>query len=109
MGKITSSAIDKTEEDSLTGRLADVLANVSLTTEPVVVCGVQRKANLGNFETLDVYCAVVLPVSVKDSMDDVLRQAIAETTEIGFDIASRETGIRYQLIKASAKEKPPSQ
>jgi hypothetical protein len=71
-----------------------------LAVQPMVICGVNRKANIGNFETIDVYCGVSVPVS-RDALesDEALREAVNEAARIGFEMASQETFDRYNSIK----------
>lgn len=104
MAKLPSGAVSKTEDD-LDTKLSAFTPNISITTKPVVVCGVQRKANIGNFENVDVYCAVVLPVDVADGCDEEeLHRVITETAETGFKMASEETYSRYKLLSVTLRE-----
>ena len=43
-----------------------------MTTNPVVITAVQRKANIGNYETIDIYCAVSLPLVGADIYDQAV-------------------------------------
>lgn len=96
MTKLSSNAADKVNE-SLEAKLEPVVNQISITTQPVVICGVQRKANIGNFENIDVYVAVALPIQMSEGveLDSILRQKIDEACRI----ASEETYDRYKLIK----------
>lgn len=78
------------------------------TMQPVVMLGVNRKINIGNFENIDVYAAVSLPLNA--SYDDVedLKQAVIDAAEIGFAMTSQETGNRYTAIKELQKGGRPS-
>lgn len=103
MPKLTSGASNKTNEDSIPGKLEQVMGELVVSTNPVVICGVQRKANIGNFETIDIYCAVTLPMGYMPEDINELKQALEELAEEGFKITSQETHARYQLIKESLK------
>lgn len=69
---------------------------------PQFFAGVGRKANVGNFETIDVYSAVAIPmgVTVGELNEGSLRQIAAEAATIGFEITSAETFSRYSMIKS---------
>lgn len=68
---------------------------------PQFFAGVGRKANVGNFETIDVYSALAIPmgVTVGELNEESLRQICSEAATIGFEITSSETFSRYSLIK----------
>jgi hypothetical protein len=103
MAKINSNASDK-ENNSALEKTSAVLGSLSLTTDPVVITAVQRKANIGNFETIDIYMAVAIPQPGLDVTDaEALSEALAKAAETGFTIASRETSQRYKLIKESTR------
>lgn len=64
---------------------------------------VSRKANIGNFETIDVGVAVKLPVNWEgdfsaENLEDI-KLACSQTAEAGFSIASAETFERFIAIK----------
>ena len=100
MTKLNSPAIDKTK-DALQVT-SDVMQNISITTDPVVITAVQRKANIGNFETIDVYAAVAMPL--RGALDgDTLNEALATAFEKGFSLVATETASRYHKIKESLK------
>lgn len=66
---------------------------------PVMLCGVNRKINIGNFETIDVYSAIGVPLSTFDPSDlEVFKAAAEAAADIGFSITSKETGARYNAI-----------
>lgn len=77
------------------------LPQISVTGTPMVVAGVNRKINIGNYEGIDVYCGVTFPVDkIKDQ--DYMSELIADTkTAIAeaFSVVSTETFERYQLVK----------
>jgi len=68
---------------------------------PQYFAGVGRKANVGNYETIDVYSAIAIPmgVTVGDLDRESLRLIAAEAATLGFEIVSSETWARYSLIK----------
>jgi hypothetical protein len=77
-----------------------------LFPSPVLICGVNRKVNIGNFENVDVYAAISLPlnsVSIEDQ--EALSEMVQEAAAYGFGLVSRETGERYQLIKENQQGK----
>ena len=81
-------------------------SEISISTNPVFICGVNRKINIGNFENIDVYAGITLPlndVSLEDK--DKLTEIIEAAASYGFSIVSKETGERYQLIKESQQGK----
>ncbi len=108
MPKVSNNASDKTNEDSLTGKLEPFTQNIVMTTNPVVITGVQRKANVGNFETTDVYCAVALPINWTEALSDdnfeELKALMVDAIEKGFFITSYETAVRYKTIKDHIKD-----
>jgi hypothetical protein len=102
MTKLSSNAADKTNE-SLEKRLEPIVNNLVVSTQPMVVCGVQRKANIGNFENIDVYIAVALPVALAEGGTD-LNAMLREKIDEACKIASEETYDRYKLIKNNVSE-----
>jgi|SRR4051812_41467711 hypothetical protein len=77
---------------------ADLLKIIGV---PQFFAGVGRKANVGNFETIDVYSAIAIPmgVTIGELNQESLELISARAAEIGFGIASAETFERYSLIK----------
>lgn len=111
MAKLTNNAKDE-QEDSLPAKIKDLISNISITTDPVVICGVSRRASLGNFEHIDIYAGVALPVSGLNLEDrEHLTGVLMEAAETGFNITSSETYQRYALIKDAQRpprEEPPT-
>jgi hypothetical protein len=71
---------------------------------PMVVCGVNRKVNLGQYETVDIYCGVSLPLEDFDMSDkEDLKEKLSDLAAEAFYFTSRETGERYDLIKNAIK------
>lgn len=103
MPKINKSAQESSSFDSpIDNVVSSMPAELSITTSPVFICGVNRKVNIGNFENIDVYAAVAIPlpdVSFEDK--ESLRLAIEQAASYGFSVVSKETGDRYSLIKES--------
>lgn len=100
MPGIKQNAADKAND--LSDQLVTLLQNVQITQQPVVIAGVQRKINIGNFENIDVYCAVALPIDISHCVSD---EDIAETVDKHLDhilhIASKKTSEKYNLVKNS--------
>lgn len=92
-------------EESVNPLSQAVEANTqALIQAPMLLAGVNRKINTGNYENIDVYCAISVPLNLVPNGDiaqfyEALREAAATAAEIGFGITSKETGARYQLIK----------
>lgn len=107
MPKINKSAQEMSSSDSPIDNAVGMIAGeVSLTTAPVLICGVNRKINIGNFENVDVYAAVAIPLINASFEDrDHLRLMIEEAASYGFSAVSKETGDRYSLIKESQQGK----
>lgn len=105
MPKITQSA----QEQSVGAPLVEMVSanpSLSVSTSPVLVCGVNRKVNIGNFENIDIYAGITLPLSSVSLEDkEALSKAIEEAAAYGFSIVSKETGDRYSLIKESQQGK----
>lgn len=106
MPKITKTAMEQSIDSPL-DQVVNLLSNeVALTSSPIVICGVNRKINIGNFENIDVYAGVTIPlhgISFEDK--ELFTAAIQDAVSYGFSLASKETGERYQLIKDSQQAK----
>lgn len=80
----------------------DILDALS-TSQPEVTTVVCRKADIGNFENIDVGVSVKVPVAFREALSDEsfeeLKAACAAAAEAGFQIASQETFDRYMTIK----------
>lgn len=94
--------------EGLEEKVKDLLPNVVLTTNPVVICGVNRRIGLAHYEHIDIYAGVAIPI---DSISDpnALREAIAEAAEFGFNAVSSETYERYKLLTEAQKPAPVTQ
>lgn len=102
MPKITKTAQEQTSELNIEQVVSTLSSEIAISSNPVFICGVNRKINIGNFENIDVYAGITLPlngVSLEDK--DGLAAAIEEAASYGFSLVSKETGERYQIIKQS--------
>lgn len=98
MANLNPGAIEETS--SLMDHVTQALDSLTITTKPVVICGVQRKINIGNYENIDIYCGLALPVDVEADMDtEAVMTAIEGTIRKAFHVTSSETMERYQYIK----------
>lgn len=106
MPKITKTAQEQSTDSPIDQAIGSLGGEISISTNPVFICGVNRKVNIGNFENVDVYAAISLPLS-NLSLDDkeALSEAVKEAAAYGFGLVSRETGERYQLIKETQQGK----
>ena len=67
---------------------------------PIMIVGVNRKINVGNFENIDVYAGIGVPIMMLPSEDlEAFKAAAQEAAELGFKITSNETAQRYEFIK----------
>lgn len=69
---------------------------------PRVTCGVQRKINIGNFESIDVYCSASIPVEIVNLGDkEEVESKLIQAMEDMIAITSKETADKYNLIKGN--------
>lgn len=105
MPKITQNAL----EQSIGSPMVEAVNSnpgLSLSTTPVLVCGVNRKINIGNFENIDIYAGISIPLNDVNIADkESLTKAIEDAASYGFAVVSKETGDRYSLIKDSQQGK----
>ncbi len=74
-------------------------------TVPVLVVGVNRKTNIGNYENIDIYAGLTIPLSPEAIENfDALRELVAEAADHGFNITSLETFKRYDAIKSAQRQ-----
>ena len=105
MPKISKNAFEQSTDSPLDSMI-NANPGISISTSPVLVCGVNRKINIGNFENIDVYAGISLPLSDVSLEDkEALQAAIEGAAAYGFSIVSKETGDRYVLIKESQQGK----
>jgi len=106
MPKISKSAHEQSIESPIEQVVNLMAQEISISTNPVFICGVNRKINIGNFENIDVYAGVTIPlVGVDVSDQEALAEAVRSAAAEGFAMVSRETGERYTLIKESQQGK----
>lgn len=96
------------KEHNLQDDINHHLANISITTQPVLITGVNRKANVGNFETVDVYAGLAIPLGLDlDGNFELLAEIVEKAAIYGFALTSKEVAERYQTIKNSTAPLPP--
>jgi hypothetical protein len=79
----------------------EVLTKAIVNNSVYVSCGVNRRVNLGNFEHLDIYAGVAMPIDANvEQITNDISDAIAQAMRI----ASLETNERYQAIKQAQSE-----
>lgn len=106
MPKITKNALEETNGSPIDQVVSNMSAEISLSSDPIFICGVNRKINIGNFENVDVYAGITIPlVNVNPQDKEALNEAVKEAAAYGFSLVSRETGERYTLIKESQQTK----
>lgn len=97
---------DDSSENSLPVTIERLLEQVATSPVPVVICGVGRKVNIGNFETVDVYAGITIPLTwLPDIASMDIQTAIENGMHLGFSAVSQEATARYNLIKNSQKGK----
>lgn len=103
MPRINQNAQEENNE-GLDEKVKDMLPAVVVSTNPVVICGVNRRIGLANYEHIDIYAGVALPLDAIALQDpEALRNAIAEAAEFGFNAVSQETYARYKLLADAQK------
>jgi hypothetical protein len=99
MARINENAYDQSTEPIPTAVEGQVQA-IMHAGYPMLLAGVNRRINIGNYENIDVYCAVSVPIMLVPDQDlEAFRAAVADAAELGFALASKETAIRYQKVK----------
>jgi len=95
--------VSKSAQEESTNHLEEMVKQAvpGLLPFPVLICGVNRKINTGNFENIDVYAGLAVPVMAFPDGEDPekFKDAVAAAAELGFSLASSETGERYKMIK----------
>jgi hypothetical protein len=102
MPKISRTAQEQSSQLNIEQVVSTLGNDLAVSSSPIFICGVNRKINIGNFENIDVYAGVTLPlqgVSLEDK--EALAKAIEDAAAYGFSLVSKETGERYQIIKQS--------
>ena len=87
----------ESHEDFITNQLKETNGVASL------VCGVNRKINLGNYETMDIYCSLTLPIpNIHGLMsEEELAPIVDDAAATIFALVSHEVNDRYTLIKGA--------
>lgn len=105
MPKVSQNAFEQSTGSPISEAVSSN-PSMTISSTPVLVCGVNRKVNIGNFENIDIYAGISLPlggVSIEDK--EALAKAIEEAAAYGFSLVSKETGDRYSLIKEAQQGK----
>lgn len=72
---------------------------------PTMIVGCNRKINTGNFENIDIYAGITIPVLSLPTDLEAFKEAAEAAADLGFAIVSQETAQRYQLIKEMSKKR----
>ena len=107
MPNINENALEQTRKP-LADAMEAELNRVAVTHIPMFVCGVNRKINTGNYENIDIYAGISIPVDANPGDIADFKAAIMQAAELGFALTSEETGSRYQLIKDMQKGGRPA-
>ena len=106
MPKINRSAQEESLGSPIEQMVNTMSGQISVSTSPVFICGVNRKVNIGNFENIDIYAGITIPLEGVDPTDrEALAEAIKDAAGYGFSVVSKETGERYMLIKEGQQGK----
>lgn len=102
MPKITVSAQEQSTNSPIDQAVSSMSGEISLSSSPIFICGVNRKINIGNFENVDVYAGITIPLeNISLSDKEAFSEAVKNAAAYGFSLVSKETGERYTLIKES--------
>lgn len=106
MPKLSESAAEQTNGSHMGEELEKIIPTISITSTGMVTCGINRKLNTGNYENVDLYLALTMPLPAGGSLDDpeTLRELVASAAQQGFAIASQEVNDRIQMLKTILKE-----
>jgi len=106
MPKINKSGHEQSSDSPIGEFVSLAAGEVCVSTNPVFICGVNRKINIGNFENVDVYAGICLPLNNASLEDkDALKTAVQDAATYGFALVSKETGDRYSLIKEAQQNR----
>lgn len=110
MPKISKNGNEQTN-DLLSTKIEQQIANISITTDPVMIVGVSRRVGLAHFEHIDLYAGVALPVGGASTENiEELKVVLEDIATVGFNIVSTETYKRYKMLVDAQKgnvEEPP--
>ena len=102
MPNIKDNAADKSND--LSDQVIQLFQGIERSVQPVVIAGVQRKINIGNFENIDVYCAASMPVDIAHcTSEEEIAALIDSKMDDLIHIASKKTGEKYMQVKNAAK------
>jgi hypothetical protein len=106
MPKLSKNAFEQSIDSPIDQVVNLMTQEITVSTNPVFICGVNRKINIGNFENIDVYAGITIPLTNVDASDkEALAEAVKVAAAEGFALVSKETGERYTLIKESQQGK----
>lgn len=97
------------ETEPMSTHLERVMEDVVMhASYPVFVCGVNRRVGLGNYEHLDVYSGLTIPmIGVLPNELEAFKQAVTDAATLGFEMVSTETWKRYDYLKNLQKSGRP--
>lgn len=99
MAKITESGQEQSGNPVMDAVEAQV-GEISIATTPVLICGVNRKINIGDYENIDIYAGLTIPmVGADPSNVEAFKKYVEDAAELGFQLVSSETFERYRKIK----------
>jgi len=92
--------INENTSDKIVNKGSDLMNEATMTAAttqmPVITCGVNRRINLGNYEHLDIFSGLSLPLDTELTQD--LLEKVTNKIAEGMNIVSRETNERFQMI-----------
>jgi len=93
-------AAEQVEGNFVIQEFERVLPNIVVSGVPILTSGINRKINIGNYENIDVFAAISLPLP-ETSLEEVeaLKEIVAMAAELGFSMMAKEINARYAAIK----------
>jgi hypothetical protein len=109
MVALNKNATDLSNNDMVNHEI-ETLKDVTMhASTPVFICGVNRRLNVGNYEHVDIYAGVTVPLmGVLPEDVETFKKAIQDAAELAFGLASQETGKRYHELKDMQKGGRPT-